>query len=181
VSRGTVILLTTACLAGAALALAAAPQKGGRVSLQVSSKAFSAGGTVPKRNTCDGENLSPPLAWSETPSGARSIALIADDPDAPGGTFTHWLVFNLAPQTQSLPEGASASLPGGGIQGRNGFGKVGYGGPCPPPGKPHRYFFRVFALDNTLQLKAGASREEIEKAMQGHVLAQGEIMARYGR
>ena len=180
-SRGTVIWLTTACLAGAALALAAAPQKGGRVALQVLSKVFSAGGTVPKRNTCDGENLSPPLAWSETPSGARSIALIADDPDAPGGTFTHWLLFNVPPQTRALLEGASSSLPGGGIQGRNGFGKVGYGGPCPPPGKPHRYFFRVFALDNKLDLKPGASREEIEKAMQGHVLAQGEIMARYGR
>jgi len=151
--------------------------------MQVSTKSFSAGGEVPKRYTCDGADVSPQLAWGEPPAGARSLALMVDDPDAPRGTFTHWVVYDLPPQTRELPEDVrkAEQLPGGGSQGRNDFGKIGYNGPCPPPGKPHRYFFRVFALDNTLGLKAGASRKEVESAMQGHVLAQGEVMSRNGR
>jgi len=153
------------------------------MSFTLTSKAFSAGGEVPKRNSCDGEDLSPQLSWSPSPSGSKSLALIADDPDAPVGTFTHWVLYNLAPTTSELPEGVSKSepAPGGGSQGRNDFGRIGYGGPCPPPGKPHRYYFRLFALDAVLSLKAGASRAQLEKAMQGHILDQGEIMARYRR
>lgn len=108
---------------------------------------------------------------------------MADGPDAPPGTFTHWVLFDIPPSTRELAEGAyhADQLPVGGNQGRNDFGKFGYNGPCPPPGKPHRYFFRVFAMDKMLGLKAGASRKEVEGAMQGHVLAQGEVMGHYGR
>ncbi len=178
-----VMWLTTACLAAAALGPPAAAQKGMGASMQVSSSAFSSGANVPKRNSCDGEDLSPALAWSAPPAGTRSLAIIADDPDAPRGTFTHWLAYNIPAEKRELPAGvpAAATLAEGGAQGRNGFGKLGYGGPCPPPGKPHRYFFRVFALDVTLAVKPGADREELERAMQGHVLAQGELMGRYGR
>lgn len=151
--------------------------------MQISTKSFSAGGEIPKRYTCDEADVSPQLSWSGTPPGSQSLALLADDPDAPGGTFTHWVLYDLPASTPELAEEVRKidQLPGGGSQGRNDFGKVGYGGPCPPPGKPHRYFFRVFALDKTLGLKPGASRQEVESAMKGHVLAQGEVMGRYGR
>ncbi len=151
--------------------------------MQVSTKSFSAGGEIPKRYTCDGADVSPQLSWSDPPQGSQSLALIADDPDAPRGTWTHWVVYDLPARTKELAEDVRKvdQMPGGGSQGRNDFGKVGYGGPCPPPGKPHRYFFRVFALDKPLGLKPGASRKEVESAMQGHVLEQGEVMGRYGR
>lgn len=151
--------------------------------MEVSTKSFSAGGEIPKRYTCDGADVSPQLSWSELPPGGQSLALIADDPDAPRGTFTHWVAYDLPAGTKELAEqaGKGDQAPGGGSQGRNDFGKVGYNGPCPPPGKPHRYFFRVYALDKKLGLKPGASRKEVESAMQGHVLAQGEVMGRYGR
>ncbi len=151
--------------------------------MQVSTKSFSAGGEIPKRYTCDGADVSPQLSWSDPPQGSQSLALIADDPDAPRGTWTHWVVYDLPARTKELAEDVRKvdQIPGGGSQGRNDFGKIGYGGPCPPPGKPHRYFFRVFALDKTLGLKPGASRKEVENAMQGHVLEQGEVMGRYGR
>ncbi len=151
--------------------------------MQVSTKSFSVGGEIPKRYTCDGADVSPQLSWSDPPQGSQSLALIADDPDAPRGTWTHWVVYDLPTGTKELAEDVRKidQMPGGGSQGRNDFGKIGYGGPCPPPGKPHRYFFRVFALDKTLGLKPGASRKEVESAMQGHVLEQGEVMGRYGR
>ena len=153
------------------------------MAIQVSSKSFPAGGDIPRKFTCDGADLSPELSWSEPPAKARSWALIGDDPDAPVGVFTHWVVYDLPPATRGLPEGVpkAGDIPGGGRQGRNDFGKVGYGGPCPPPGKPHRYFFKVYALDNLLNLKPGASRSEVQHAMQGHVLVEGEVMGRYGR
>jgi Raf kinase inhibitor-like YbhB/YbcL family protein len=151
--------------------------------MQITSPMFSSGAEVPKRNTCDGENFSPQLSWDASPAGTRSLAVIADDPDAPRGTFTHWVLYNLPAAAPGLPEHVApqATLPDGSAQGRNDFGRIGYGGPCPPPGRPHRYFFRVFALDTRLDLKPGATREELERAMQGHVLAQGELMGRYGR
>ena len=186
-----VMALTAALYAGAAQGQArgtrdggapAATAKGGRA-MQISTKSFSSGGEVPKRYTCDGADLSPQLAWGDAPAGTQSLALIVDDPDAPRGAFTHWVAYDLPPRTRELAEDApqASQLPGGGSQGRNDFGKIGYNGPCPPPGKPHRYFFRLFALDKTLGLKPGASRKEVESAMQGHVLAQGEVMGRYGR
>ena len=151
--------------------------------MQVNSKMITPGGEFPKRDTCDGGDISPQLAWSDVPASAKSLALILDDPDAPGCTFTHWLLWDLSPAVRELAENApqTAQLPGGGIQGRNDFGKLGYRGPCPPPGKPHRYFFRLYALDTVLGLKAGAGGGELERAMQDHVVARGELMARYGR
>jgi Raf kinase inhibitor-like YbhB/YbcL family protein len=151
--------------------------------MQVNSKLISPGGTFPKRETCDGQDTSPQLAWSGAPPGTMSFALILDDPDAPGGTFTHWIAWNIPAGTHELAENLpkTAELADGARQGRNDFGKVGYGGPCPPPGKPHRYFFRLFALDNAPAVKPGAGRGELERALQGHILARGELMGRYAR
>lgn len=151
--------------------------------MQVNSKVISPGGEFPKRETCDGEDRSPQLSWSVAPASVKSFALVLDDPDAPGGTFTHWLLWDIPGGARELPENLpkSPQIAGGGTQGRNDFGKIGYGGPCPPPGKPHRYFFRLYALDSVLGLKPGAARRELERAMQGHVVARGELMGRYGR
>jgi Raf kinase inhibitor-like YbhB/YbcL family protein len=161
-----------------------APAKGGAtVSLQLTSAAFSAGGTIPKRYTCDDVDVSPPLAWRDAPAGTQSFALIADDLDAPVGTWVHWVIFDLPGDARGLMEGIAKQpeLPNGARQGTNDFRKIGYGGPCPPPGKPHHYFFKLYALDAKLSLKAGATKAEVEKAMQGHILAQGEWMGRYSR
>lgn len=149
----------------------------------ISSASFSAGGDIPKKFTCDGPDLSPELSWTDAPAGVRSFALIADDPDAPVGTWTHWVLFDLPPQTTGLPEGVAKvdELPSGGRQGRNDFRKIGYGGPCPPPGKPHRYFFKLYALDRLLNLKPGSSKQEAEQAMQGHIVGQTELMGKYRR
>ncbi len=151
--------------------------------LTVTSSAFEPGGTIPKEFTCDGPDLSPALNWNDPPSGTQSFALIADDPDAPVGTWVHWVLYDLPADARSLPESVpkQEQLANGARQGRNDFGKIGYGGPCPPPGKPHRYFFKLYALDKKLDLKAGATKAGVEKAMQGHVLGQGELMGRYSR
>ena len=145
--------------------------------LQITSTAFAEGGTIPKRCTCDGSNISPPLAWSGIPQGTESLALIMDDPDAPSGTFVHWVIYNIPATTGELTE----AIQGTGTQGTNGARKQEYFGPCPPPGPSHRYFFKLYALDRGLELAPGASKAEVEKAMQGHILAQGHIMGRYGR
>jgi len=145
------------------------------------SPAFAQSADIPKRYTCDGEDISPALRWRNVPSGTQSFALIMDDPDAPGRTFTHWVLFNL-PAAQT--ELAEAQKPGAlGISGTNDFGRLGYGGPCPPPGLgAHRYFFTVYALDvPSLNLSPGAKRADLEQAMQGHVLGQGQWMGRYQR
>lgn len=140
-------------------------------------------GRVPKEFTCDGEDKSPPLTWTAPPNGAKSLALTVTDPDAPSGTFTHWVLYNLPASASGLAASTAkqSELPDGSRQGRNDFGKTGYGGPCPPPGKPHRYVFTLYALDRNLDLAAGASRAQLEAAIQGHVLARGELTARYGR
>ena len=170
------LLLAVACRSGHA-------SGGAAMKLELSSNSFSSGGNIPRQFTCDAEDRSPELHWSKPPDGTRSIALIADDPDAPVGTWVHWVLFNLPPDTQSLPEGVpkTDSLENGASQGTNDFGNVGYGGPCPPPGKPHRYFFKLYALDSPLSLKAGAKKADVERSMKGHILAQGECMGRYGR
>jgi len=149
----------------------------------LTSKAFDNGGNIPKKFTCDGPDVSPALAWNDPPVGTRSLALISDDPDAPMGTWVHWVAFDIPAGTRELPEGVAktADLPGGGRQGRTDFGRVGYGGPCPPPGKPHRYYFKLYALDAQLSLKPGSTKADVEKAMKGHILAQAELMGRYGR
>ncbi len=140
-------------------------------------------GTVPKECTCDGEDQSPVLSWQLPPDGARALTLTVTDPDAPGGTFTHWVLYNLPANTSGLPAGVprQAQLANGSRQGKTDFGKIGYGGPCPPQGKPHRYVFTLYALDNELDVPAGAPRSLVESAMQGHILARGELTARYGR
>jgi Raf kinase inhibitor-like YbhB/YbcL family protein len=151
--------------------------------LQLSTTAFTNGGTIPKKFTCDGPDVSPPLTWSGSPSGTQSFALIADDPDAPAGTWVHWVLYNTPGGVHEFAEGVKKDeqLSDGTLQGRNDFRKIGYNGPCPPPGKPHRYFFKLYALDTKLSLKAGAPKAAVESAMQGHVLAQGEWMGQYKR
>ena len=151
--------------------------------ISVSVDGFKDGENIPSRYTCDGRDTSPEISWKGIPVKAESIALIMDDPDAPGGTFLHWTLYNIPRNTAKLPEGMpkTQALPDGSLQGITDFGKAGYGGPCPPKAKPHRYYFRNFALDKKLDLKPGASLPELEKAMIGHILAKGEFMGRYGR
>jgi Raf kinase inhibitor-like YbhB/YbcL family protein len=153
-----------------------------RMSFAVKTAAFPKDGNIPQKYTCEGENVSPALTWANPPAGAKSLALIADDPDAPVGTWTHWIIWNIPPDA-SLPEGVPKvdMLENGARQGKNDFKRIGYGGPCPPPGKAHRYFFKLYALDTKLETKPGASRNDLEGAMQGHVLAQAETMGKYGR
>jgi hypothetical protein len=145
--------------------------------------AFESGGEIPKRFTCQGADVSPALTWTEPPAGTKSFVLIADDPDAPMGTFVHWVVYDLPATARRLPEAIAGNdeMGGGGRQGMNDFPMSGYGGPCPPPGKYHRYFFRLYALDTMLDLKGGATRREVDRAMQGHVLAQAGVMGRFRR
>lgn len=153
------------------------------MSLQITSPAFQEGQTIPKHHTADGPDKSPALAWSGTPEGTKSFALICDDPDAPRGTWVHWVLYNLPPETRALPEGLPTThpLPSGARQGKNDFGKIGYGGPSPPKGKPHRYFFKLYALDIALTLPPGATKAQVEAAIKGHVLAEGQLMGKYGR
>ena len=155
------------------------------MALTLTSPAFAAGAAIPAKHTCDGPDLSPALAWSGAPPAAKTFALIVDDPDAPAGTWVHWVLLNLTATLAALPENLpkSETLPqlGGAAQGRNDFRKIGYGGPCPPPGKPHRYFFKLYALDAVLPLEAGATKADVERAMKGHVLGQAQLMGTYAR
>lgn len=152
------------------------------MSIDVVSPAFEEGGAIPARYTCDGLDVSPPLSWGSVPDGTRSLALIADDPDAPRGTFVHWVLYNLPPDTRRLPEDVPnrETLPSGAAQGVNGAGSVGYMGPCPPSGT-HRYFFKVYALDTGLNLGARATKEDLVSAMEGHILAEGRLVGTYRR
>ena len=144
-------------------------------SISVTTPAFQARGDIPAKFTCNGANVNPELKISGVPSEAKSLVLIVDDPDAPRGLFTHWIVWNIDPKTADIAENGA---PAGGVQGTNDFGKRNYGGPCPPSGT-HRYFFKIFALDTKLDLKPSTRRAELDAAMRGHTLAQGELMARY--
>jgi Raf kinase inhibitor-like YbhB/YbcL family protein len=150
--------------------------------ITVSSEAFKEGGDIPSEYTCDGKNVSPSLSWKGIPENAKSIALIMDDPDAPMGTFVHWVLFNIPAGTQKLPKGmpGNQTLGDGSRQGMTDFGRAGYGGPCPPKGT-HRYYFKIYALDTMLDLQPGATKKQLENAMKGHVLAQGELMGKYER
>jgi Raf kinase inhibitor-like YbhB/YbcL family protein len=151
--------------------------------LQLISSAFTQGSAIPSVYSCEGEDLSPPLAWSGGSVERRSLALVCDDPDAPRGTWDHWVLYNLPGQAAELTQGVPKvpELPSGARHGRNSWGKLGYGGPCPPPGNPHRYFFRLYVLDIMLNLAPGASKAELEQAMTGHILGQGTLMGRYQR
>ena len=144
--------------------------------MKINSSAFQEGGNIPSKFTCDGSDTSPPLQITGVPSEAKTLVLIADDPDAPSGLFTHWLVWNIPAQTNSVAEGSTPK----GVHGTNDFGKSGYKGPCPPPGT-HRYSFKIFALDRELDLRGGAKRSQVDAAMKGHVIAQGELVGRYAR
>jgi Raf kinase inhibitor-like YbhB/YbcL family protein len=144
---------------------------------RLSSVAFADGADIPARHTCDGDDRSPRLTWSGRPRGTRSLALVVDDPDAPRGTFTHWIVYDLSPELTELGEGSPE-----GVQGRNGFGRTGYGGPCPPPGdQPHRYRFTLYALDIPSVALANATREQLEEKMDTHVLGTARLVGRYQR
>ncbi len=152
------------------------------MSLSLISSAFTPGQSIPAKYSCTGREISPPLSWSGAPASTRSFALIVDDPDAPGGTWVHWVLFNIPPATSQLPEAlpAGGSLSDGTLQGRNSSGNIGYNGPCPPSGI-HRYFFHLYALDAALSLAQGANKGELLSAMQGHILAQGELMGTFSR
>ena len=153
------------------------------MTLHVTSPKFHEGGTIPQQYTADGKNVSPPLRWSSGPEETKTFALVCEDPDAPRGIWTHWVLFNLPADTHEVHEGMShtSEQSSGARQGKNDFGKTGYGGPSPPPGAPHRYFFKVYALDTALDLPAGATRAQLLAALKGHVLSEGHLMGRYGR
>lgn len=155
---------------------------GGTMNIVVKSTAFEEGGMIPKKYTCDGADVSPPLAWDQVPEGTKSIALISDDPDAPMGTWVHWVLYDLPAGERELPEGVPAQevLPNGAKQGTNDFRRIGYGGPC-PPGGIHRYYFKVYALDTVLGLEPGVTKAKLLKAMEGHVKAEGHLMGKYTR
>ncbi|MCL5005000.1 MAG: YbhB/YbcL family Raf kinase inhibitor-like protein [Acidobacteria bacterium] len=158
--------------------------KGPQVSgFQVESTAFKAGEEIPKKFTCEGEDISPALRWTHPPRGTRSFALITEDPDAPSGTWIHWVVYDLPAQSRELSEGVpkQQQVSGGGSQGRNDFGRIGYGGPCPPPGGAHHYFFKIYALDTMLHLQPGVTKEEVLQAAKGHILGVAELMALFKR
>lgn len=160
-----------------------ASKKGGpEMEINLKSPAFAEAGMIPQKFTCDGEDISPALSWSGIPGETKSLALICDDPDAPMGTWVHWVIYNIPPDTTGLPEGVPAkeNLDFGAIQGRNDFRRIGYGGPC-PPGGTHRYYFKIYALDGDLNLRAGLTKAELLKAMEGHILAQGQLMGKYRR
>jgi Raf kinase inhibitor-like YbhB/YbcL family protein len=182
------IVLVSAALLVAGVALTAqggqkagTAGKGAKMAFTLKSTAFTEGSNIPSRHTCDGLNLSPPLNWSGQPAGTKSFALIVDDPDAPGGTFLHWIFFDIAGATEALPEGQPAAKLG--QSGINDFGKAAYGGPCPPPGRgSHRYFFKLNALDiPSLGLNPGATLIQIDQKIKGHVLGTCALMGRYER
>jgi hypothetical protein len=162
------------------------PASGGSFAgdLQLQTTAFQPGATIPAQFTCAGENGSPALSWNQPPPRTQSFVLIVDDPDAPAGTWVHWVVYNLPASARRLPDHVAAGdqqIDGAGKQGLNDFHLSGYGGPCPPPGKPHRYFFRLYALDTMLNLRSPVRRKGVDSAMRGHVLARGELMGTFGR
>ena len=152
------------------------------MAFSLTSTAFQYEGVIPPRYTCDGEDVSPPLAWTEPPAGTKSFSLISDDPDAPVGTWVHWVVYNVPASSRGLAEelSTSAEFPDGTRQGRTDFGRIGYGGPCPPSGT-HRYFFKLYALDTALSLAPGATKRQLEAAIQGHILAQVDLLGTYQR
>lgn len=153
------------------------------MSISLTSPAFAEDQPIPEKYTCAGPDVSPPLKWSSAPANTKSFALIVDDPDAPGGVWVHWVIYNLPSTTTALAENTPQlpKLSDGTKQGINDFRQTGYGGPCPPPGKPHRYFFKLYALDTLLDLKPGATKKDLLKAMEGHVLAEGQLMGIYQR
>lgn len=144
--------------------------------MKLESPAFENGGTIPEKYGCNGEDISPELRISGAPNGTKGFALVLDDPDSPSGKFVHWVSWNIPAGTTSIAEGVSP-----GTSGKNSFGRSGYGGPCPPPGPAHNYLFRIYALNAMLNISAGSTKEQLDAAMQGHILAQAELRGKYGR
>lgn len=167
-------IITVGCTFAAATLVALAAGGG---KMRIASSAFQEGGAIPEKFSKNGQNVSPELRIEGVPAEAKALALIVDDPDAPSGLFTHWLAWNIDPKTQEISEG---SAPNGAVQGKNDFGELGYGGPQPPSGT-HRYYFKVFALNAALDLKSGAKRKEVDAAMKGHVIGQGQLMGKYSK
>lgn len=156
-----------------------------KMEIKIHSTSFKSGDFIPAKYTCDGGNISPQLHWTESVNGIKSFAIILSDPDAPGGDFVHWVIYNIPANLRELHEDVTPSrnIPDEVMMGTNSFGHVAYGGPCPPPGKPHRYFFRIYGLDTILHyhLESGATKAQLLKAMDGHILAEGELMGKYER
>jgi Raf kinase inhibitor-like YbhB/YbcL family protein len=177
------LALALGILGGSTLQSQSRPPAAGHSSLALKSSAFAAGAEIPKKHSCDGDDASPALEWSGGPANTVTFALIMDDPDAPAGTWVHWVLWNLPAGTHELPEGVPQQyqLDDGTRQGRNSSKKIGYNGPCPPPGKPHRYFFRLYALDQKLVLAPGGNSSDLQEAMKRHVIAQAEYMGTYRR
>jgi Raf kinase inhibitor-like YbhB/YbcL family protein len=179
-----VLILACGVLPLAMTAITQAAESTTKGAISLTSSAFGEGAPIPEEYTCQGKDVSPPLKWSGVPAETKSLALIMDDPDAPMGTWVHWVLYDLAPSMTELPEGLSAKehiAAGSGKEGVNDFKRPGYGGPCPPAGKPHRYFFKLYALDTTLDLKPSAKKKDLERAMEKHILGQGQLMATYKR
>ena len=178
-SNGIAMTLVMMCL----FLLQGVVQTKAEVSMQLTSSVFKANGMIPRQYSCEGKDISPGLRWSDPPNGTKGFALISDDPDAPVGTWVHWVLWNLPPETRELPEGVPTNpkLSNGAQQGITDFGRAGYGGPCPPPGKPHRYFFKLYALDTQLNLPDSTRKKNLENAMKGHILAQAELIGLYKR
>jgi Raf kinase inhibitor-like YbhB/YbcL family protein len=183
----TLALATLVLLGCAKAPQPAAPQpttiqKDNQMGFKLTSTSFKEGQPIPRQHTCDGVNVSPALEWSGAPQGAKTFAIICDDPDAPSGTWVHWVLYNLPADRIGLVENVPTTekVPGDGLQGTNDFRKIGYGGPCPPSGT-HHYFFKLYALDAELPLKPGATKAEVLKAMEGHTLAQTQLMGTYKR
>jgi Raf kinase inhibitor-like YbhB/YbcL family protein len=157
-------------------------KEGNSMKLEIRSTAFDEGGSIPRKYTCDGTDISPPLSWMQPPEETKSLVLICDDPDAPMGTWVHWVLYGLSPDTLALPEDVpdKKEVLGGARQGTNDFHKIGYGGPC-PPGGTHRYYFKLYAIDSEPGLNSGATKKEVLDSIEGHVLAEGQLMGRYSR
>lgn len=154
------------------------------MAFELTSPAFEQNGAIPREHSCEGADLSPTLRWSAPPAGTRSFALIADDPDAPGGMWVHWVAFNIPADARELPEGVPPSherLADGTRQGLNDFRRTGFGGPCPPPGKPHRYYFKLYALDRELDLKPRATKAQVMQSCKGHILAEAQLVGKFAR
>jgi Raf kinase inhibitor-like YbhB/YbcL family protein len=166
----------------AGLAFSPLSSGGSDMTITITSSAFAEGGMIPRKHTCDAEDISPDLKWSGVPKEARSLALVCDDPDAPVGTWVHWVLFNVPPDITGLAVGIApdATLKIGARHGKNDFGRLGYGGPC-PPGGTHRYFFKLYALDTLLNLDSGSTKAQLLAAMKGHILAEGQLMGKYKR
>jgi Raf kinase inhibitor-like YbhB/YbcL family protein len=183
IAMGAAAGLLLACGWKSSVVEGAGMEKGAAMSFALQSPQWKLGADIPVQFTCDGDDISPPLHWDAPPQGTQSMSLVVEDPDAPGGTFIHWVLYDLPAGTRELPENVpqQGNLASGARQGRNGFGRIGYGGPCPPPGPAHRYYFRLYALDRKTELGTGAGRADLDRAMRGHILAQTEFMGRYKR